>query len=98
MAPGIVFEVPVRRDGVADTTFLAGRDAFLAGFAAMKASIPRFELVSVLADEVSASLILRDPRGELLTLLLAFDAERRLERIISYRPEVRRPARTLAPK
>lgn len=85
MAPDVVFEVPVRRDGLEGGTFLAGQAEFLAGFSEMKRAIPRFEFVSVLADDVSASLILRDARGELLTVLIAFDEQRRLKRVTGYR-------------
>ena len=85
LAPDVVFDARVRRGGVPGGQLLSGRDAFLAGYPSFNSAIRRFELVSVLADEASASLVLRDDFGELLTVLLAFDASHQIRRVTSYR-------------
>jgi hypothetical protein len=49
-------------------------------------------MLSVLADDASASLVQRDDEGDLINVLVAFDQDRRICRTTSYRKT--RAART----
>ncbi len=92
LSDGVVFEAPVRKGGLPGGIVLSGPDGFRAAFPTLKSARRTFEMLSVLADEASASLVLRDDEGDLINVLLAFDHDRRISRITSYRQ-----ARTVRP-
>ena len=81
----VVFEAPVRKGGLRGGIVLSGHAQFRAAFPTLKSARRSFELLSVLADEASASLVLRDDEGDLMNVLIAFDGERRISRVTSYR-------------
>ena len=63
-----------------------GKAAFRESFQLFRERRPTFELVSVLASDVSASLVLLDNDGRNLTLLLALDDGGKVRQITVYRP------------
>ncbi|NNM71660.1 hypothetical protein HJG44_04510 [Enterovirga sp. DB1703] len=85
MTADLQVEVPVTKGGAPGGVLYRSRDEFLAACPEIRARVGELELVSALGDRASASLVLRDGTGELLTLLLAFDPDGRITRIASFR-------------
>jgi hypothetical protein len=80
-----VVDAPVRKSGLPGGIVVSGLDQFRAAYATLKGIRRTFEMLSVLADDASASLVLRDDEGDLINVLVAFDSDRRISRITSYR-------------
>lgn len=81
----MIIEAPVRKSGLRGGIVVSGHEQFKAAYASLKSARRSFELLSVLADDASASLVLRDDEGDLINVLVAFDNDRRIRRITSYR-------------
>jgi hypothetical protein len=85
MAEDVTFDAAVIRGGRRGGRLLSNRAEFLAAYSALKGKRQSFTLVSVLADDVSASLVLRDDGGELLNVLVAFDGSGLISGVTSFR-------------
>ncbi len=81
----MIVEAPVRKSGLPGGIVVSGHEQFRAAFVFLKSARRTFEMLSVLADDASASLVLRDDEGDLINVLVAFDGDRRICRITSYR-------------
>jgi ketosteroid isomerase-like protein len=88
----VVFHAPVRKSGMRGEIVASGREQFRAAFATLKSVRRTFHLLSVLADDASGSLVLRDDDGDLMNVLVAFDGDRRICRVTSYRQSRAVPA------
>ena len=86
LADDIVIDAPRTKTNPARQVILSGKTELLDRFGALKTSRPRFTLLSALAGDVAASLVLEDDVGDRLTVLLELNEDRKIRRITSYRP------------